>query len=120
MRLEAALVGVFFAAWLVALADQFGYLQLGGLLPLDFYGYYSTAAATGWLSGNLFVARRRARSAAVRRRLLVIYLFGPPSLFYLLRALGGGELRLSLLTPLVGSAVFAIFFLVPVTLSRTA
>ena len=110
---ERSLLGFFGAAWLVSLAHVVGLLPLAGGLPLSLYGYFAAAATAGWLAGNVFVLRRRR--VGERRLLVVLYLFGPPSLVYLLRALAPEELRdLAPLAPLWAFGVYGVFFLVPI------
>lgn len=110
---ERSLLGFFGAAWAVSILHLAGVLPLAGALPLSLYGYYAFAAAAGWLAGNVFVLRRRR--AGGRGLLLVLYLFGPPSLVYLLRALAPPEHHQAApLAPLWAFGVYGIFFLVPV------
>jgi len=125
--LERKLFGLFSACWLIDLLCLVGFVRLpDGALPLSLYAYYGTAAALGWLAGNVFVVRRRglrkrlaARTAAqAARHLLVIYLLGPPSVLYFLRALAPLEVRAAApLVPLWAFFVYGVFFLVPVTLT---
>jgi hypothetical protein len=62
------------------------------------------------------VYRRRRAAPAVVRWLLMLYLFGPPSILYLLRALAPHPQQAAApLVPLYAFLVFAIFFLVPVS-----
>lgn len=110
---ERSLLGFFGAAWAVSLLHLVGVLPLAGALPLSLYGYYAFAAAAGWVAGNVFVLRRRR--AGGRGLLLVLYLFGPPSLVYLLRAVAPPEHHQAApLAPLWAFGVYGVFFLVPV------
>jgi hypothetical protein len=113
---ERSVLGFFGAAWLVSLAHVAGVLPLAGTLPLSLYAYYAVAAILGWLAGNVFVLRRRRAGAAPHRRLLVVlYLFGPPSLLYLLRAVAPPGLRAAApLAALWAFGVYGVFFLVPI------
>lgn len=106
-----------FAGWILALLHLLGALSLGGDLVVGLYPFYSAAAAAGWVLGNVCVVRRRRLGAP--RRLVAIYLLGPPGILYLLWCMGSSELqRLAPLVPLWGWGIYALFFLVPVTLTR--
>jgi hypothetical protein len=114
---ERSLLGLFSACWIVALLELFGALRLAGGWPLSLYGLYGTGAFLGWVAGNVWVQRRRRVARPLARWLLMVYLFGPPSLLYLLRALAPAEHRAAApLVPLYAFVVYAIFFLVPVSL----
>lgn len=114
-------MGLFSACWVVVLLIHFGLLRLAGGWDLSLYGLYGFAAAAGWISGNVWVQRRRRLGLARARRLLIVYLFGPPSLVYLLRALAPAEqIAAAPLVPLWGFCVYGIFFAVPVTLAPQA
>jgi hypothetical protein len=116
-RLEIALVGICTAVWAVALLGLWGLLPTAGLLDLDLYRLYSVAAVLGWLSGNLFVLRRRSLGPDHRRRLLLTYLLGPPAFVYLLRALASRAVQEAApIVPLYCFLVYGMLFLVPVTL----
>ena len=116
-RLEAALVGISSAVWAVALLGLWGLLPTAGLLDLNLYRLYSVAAVLGWMSGNLFVLRRRALGLEHRRRLLLTYLLGPPAFVYLLRALAPQAAQdAAPFVPLYCFVVYGMLFLVPVTL----
>ena len=88
MRLEVVLLGLFVVVWCVALLSVATGLPLAGLAPLSLYQLYGVAAAAGWLGGNLYVRRARKLPPMLRRRVLLIYLMGPPSMVYLLRTMG--------------------------------
>jgi hypothetical protein len=110
-------LGLFSACWIVALLELFGALRLAGAWPLSLYGLYGTGAFLGWVAGNVWVQRRRRVARPLARWLLMVYLFGPPSLLYLLRALAPDEHRAAApLVPLYAFVVYGIFFLVPVSL----
>lgn len=105
--------------WIFAILGQLGVAPISGLLELDLYSLYGTAAAVGWVAGNVYVLRRRALGAGkkFRRRLLLAYLLGPPSVVYLARALAPATVQAAApFVPWYALAVFAVFFLVPVTL----
>jgi hypothetical protein len=109
---ERSLLGFFGAAWAVSVLHLAGVLPLAAALPLSLYGYYAFAAAAGWVAGNVFVLRRRRIGG--RGLLLVLYLFGPPSLVYLLRALAPPEHQQAApLAALWAFGVYGVFFLVP-------
>lgn len=117
-RLEPALIGLFLAAWLSALLGQLGVLDLAGSLRLAFYPFFSLAAAMGWVAGNVYVHRRRGLPQPLRRRLLMIWLVGPPGILYLIRGMApAAEQAIAPLVPLLGFGVYSVFFLVPVTLA---
>jgi hypothetical protein len=114
-RLEPALIGLFLAAWLGALLGQLRVLDLAGSLPLAFYPYFSLAAALGWAAGNFFVFRRRNLPAPVGRRLMWIWLVGPPGILYLVRSMAPVAHQVAApLVPLLGFGVYSVFFSVPV------
>jgi len=113
---ERSLLGLFSALWIVALLELFGLLPLAAGWPLSLYGLYGFGAFLGWVSGNVWVHRRRRVPRRTARWLLMIYFFGPPSLLYLARALAPAEYREAApLVPIYAFAVYAIFFLVPVS-----
>ena len=119
--LELGLLGVFLAVWTVALASLVGLLPASGLLDLNLYQLYGVAAALGWVSGNVYVARSRRFPTPLRRRILLIYLLGPPGMIYLLRSLASFEVQAAApLAAVYGSGVYFVLFLVPVTLKSPA
>ena len=65
MRFELASIAVFSVVWLAAVLAQFGVLPWAGLVPLDLYRFYSIAGILGWLTGNIYVLRRRALAGHV-------------------------------------------------------
>jgi hypothetical protein len=116
-RLEPILVGLFGASWLVGLACALGFVPSWPGHSLSHYGLFGTAAALGWLAGNVYVRRARGRQRSSARLFLVVYLFGPPGIVYFLWALGPGEARAAApLIPIYSFLVFGVFFLVPVLL----
>jgi hypothetical protein len=118
-RHEPILLALFLVCWAIDLAVLLGLIELAGNLPLTLYGLYSVAVALGWLFGNLYVRRARGLSATLRRRLLVLYFLGPPSLLNLLRSMTPLDFQKEApLVPLYAFGVFAILFLVPVTLIK--
>ena len=118
---ELSLLGVFLAVWTVALASLLGVLPTDGLLDLSLYQLYGVSAALGWLAGNVYVSRARKVPKLLRRRLLMVYLLGPPGIIYLVRSLASLEVQaVAPFAAIYGCGVFFIFFLVPVSLKRTA
>lgn len=117
-RLEPALIGLFFAGWAGALLHQWGILSLAGTLSIGLYPFFSLAAALGWVSGNVYVLRRRGLPRPMRRKVLLVYLVGPPGILFLLRSFApAADQQVAPLVPLLGFGVFAVFFCVPVALS---
>lgn len=119
-RLEPALLGIFLACVALDFLVFFQLISFAGSLPLSLYGFYSVAMSMGWLFGILYERRRRGFSAAVRRRLLLIYFLGPPGILYLLRSMA--PLTAQQKAPLVwlySFGVFSVFFIVPVKLPVT-
>jgi hypothetical protein len=114
-RLDLGVAGVCLGAWLLAAAFLFvPSLAVGGSLPAN--GLFACGAVAGWLAGNLYVGGTR-RDASLRRMLLALYLGGPPGLVWLYWALVARADRFqNPLAPLWALGVFAVFFLVPVTL----
>lgn len=109
------------ASWVVALLHLGGFVSLAGNLDLSLYGVYSVAAVAGWLAGNVYVRRRQGMPPPLARRFLVAYFSGPPALIFLLRAMAPAPEQLA--APFVSFyalAVYAVFFLVPVTFGRAA
>ena len=113
---ERSLLGLFSALWIVALLELTGVLPLAAGLNLSLYGLYGFGAFLGWVSGNVWVHRRRRVPRPVGRWLLMVYFFGPPSILYLVRALAPAAYREAApLVPIYAFVVYAIFFLVPVS-----
>lgn len=114
-------MGIFLAIWTVALASIVGLLPAAGLLDFSLYQLYGSAAALGWVAGNVYVNRSRRFPKQVRGRILLIYLMGPPGVVYLLRALAPHEAQAAApMAAIYGCGVFFVFFLVPVTLKGSA
>ena len=119
MGLEIVLLGLFVVVWCLALLLVAAGLPLAGLAPLSLYQLYGLAAAAGWLGGNLYVHRARKLPRVIRKRVLLIYLLGPPSVIYLVRTMApAAEQAAAPLAGLWAFGVLAIFFLVPVSLRR--
>lgn len=119
-RFEIALAGFFVANWVVGALAWFGLLSVSGNLPIGLYTFFSTAAALGWVCGNVWVARTRVVGFLRGRLLLVLYYLGPTGTLYLLRAMQSRDAQLAApFSPLYAFFVMTIFFLVPVLLRRT-
>jgi hypothetical protein len=118
-RLEAILLALFLACWLVVVLSLVGLVTLRGNFPLGLYPLYSLASALGWGAGNLYVHRGRRFPDPIRRRVLLVYYLGPQGLIYLLRAMAStADQQAAPLVPLYAFGVFSIFFLVPVKIIR--
>jgi len=118
---ELSLLGVFLAVWTVALASLVGLLPTDGLLDLSLYQLYGVAVALGWLAGNVYVSRSRKVLKPFRRRLLLVYLLGPPGIIYLVRSLASWNVQAQApFAAIYACGVFFILFLVPVTLKGSA
>lgn len=118
-----ALLLVFSVIWLLAVLALFHVLPVAGTFDLDLYRLYSVAAVLGWVSGNIYMARRRVLppKARWRKRLLLAYLLGPPGVVYLLRSFASAQVQQAApFVPIYGFLVYGIFFLVPVTLRSSA
>lgn len=118
IRVELFLLGGATIIWLLAVLTLFGFLPLAGLFALDLYRLYSVAGILGWVSGNVYLVRRRQLPGERwKTRLLLAYLIGPAGFVYLLRALAPmSEQAAAPFVPLYGFVVYGIFFLVPVSL----
>ena len=119
--MELGLLGAFLAIWTVALAALVGLLPTAGLWDLSLYQLYGVAAFLGWLAGNVYVHRTRQLPKPLRRRVLLVYLFGPPGILYLLWSLAPMESQaLAPFASIYACGVFFVLFLVPVTLRGAA
>ncbi len=117
--MELFLLAFFVVAWLSAVAVLLAGVPLAGILQLELYHLYGVAAFLGWLAGNVYVHRSRGAPKLLRRRFLLIYLMGPPSLLYLLwSAAPLAAQEAAPLASVYSCFVFAILFLVPVTFAR--
>lgn len=124
LRLELILLLAACVVWSLAALALFGLVPLAGVLDIGLYRLYSLAAVLGWATGNVYLARLRhlrlPREPLLRlwrQRFLLAYLVGPPGVLYLLRALAPEpEQKAAPFVPVYALGVYAIFFLVPVTL----
>ena len=129
MRVELAVLAVFSAIWLLVILGGLEIVPLAGSLNLDLYRLYSIAAVFGWVAGNIYVARAQSFADApaeypfwqsLRKRLLLSYVMGPLSVVFLLRLLAPQAVQQAApLVPIYSLGVYALFFLVPLTLRAT-
>lgn len=116
-RFETIVALLAFVCWLFGLLAYVGLLPLAGTLDLELTAFFAVAAALGWVAGNIYVQRSRGLSSHHRRRLVPIYLLGPPGLLFLLRTMASTVLQAAApLAPIYGLFVYAVLFLVPVSL----
>ena len=119
MRVEIGILAFLMVCWVAFFALGAAGYPLAGVLPISLYQLYSLAVFSGWVVGNVIVARSSGRPRTVRRKLLAGFLLCPGGLFYLLWALAPGGLRMAVpFAPLYAAIIFAIFFLVPVSFRR--
>ncbi len=129
MRLELGLLAVFSAIWLLTILAGLGVVPLACTLNRALYRLYSIAAVLGWVSGNIYVQRSQSLAGTTtdrpdgrrfRKRLLLSYLIGPPSIVYFLRALAPYAIQQAApVVPIYSFCVYGLFFLVPLTLRAT-
>jgi len=118
-RAEVILLAFCLACAAVSLLGHLGIVALANRAPLGLYPLYILAASGGWLSGNVFVARRR-RGFRLWWMLAVYYL-GPLAPLTLLRSMASStSLEQAPLVPLFAAGVYSVFFLVPWSLRSTA
>jgi len=119
LRFEYALGAGCALTWVLAIALRTPWLCAAGRLDLDLYKLYGIGAMLGWLSGNVYVARRR-RWRQARWPLIALYASGPVSVLLLLRSLASGAQRQATpLVPLYAVIVYWIFFFVPISFRST-
>lgn len=83
-------------------------------LDLSLYQIYAVAAVIGWLSGNVYVHRRRRLPPEHRKRAAALWLMGPQGVPALLRAMAPVEAQAAApAVPLYALGVGAVFFCVP-------
>lgn len=117
MRLELFLLSLFLSCWAVVLLHIVGLVPMDGTLEIGLQGFYAMAVAAGWLSGNVYVNRSRGLPRELSRRLLLIYLLGPPGVLSLLRSMASVEAQMAApIVPIYAGIAFCILFLVPVSL----
>ncbi len=96
-----------------------GLVPLAGLLDLGLYPLYGVAGLAGSVAGHAFVWRARKQPLPAQRRLLLLYIAGPPAVPSLLRAMAPAAAQLQApLVPLWAIGVFGVFFAVPLLLRR--
>lgn len=116
---ERLLLVVCTVCWAVALIHFGGLHSLAGPLPIGLYGFYSTAGALGWLSGNVYLRRRGRLPESMRTRVRLLYWLGPPGVLYLLRAWAPAADQLAApLVPHYALVPYTALFLVPIALAR--
>lgn len=111
------LVALFLTSWALDALALLGVVRLSGTLELALYPLFIVAAASGWLTGNIYLRRSVSLPKKIRRRILVVYFVGPVGVLYLLWTLNTAELQSAApFVPLYSFGVFTTFFLVPVSL----
>jgi len=118
-KVEAPLFGLFFACWLLTVLHHLGLVPVAANLDLSLYQLYAVAAAIGWVSGNVYVHRRRRLPPEHRKRAAALWLVGPQGIPALLRALAPVESQAAApAVPLYALGVGAVFFCVPLVFGR--
>jgi hypothetical protein len=118
-RIELILAALFAACWVAALLGVFDAAPLAGTLDLGLYPLYSLAVVLGSAAGNAYAWRSWKVAPTDRRRLLALYLAGPPGLLTLVRSLAPAEAQSAApLVPFYAFMVFAIFLVVPLMVRR--
>lgn len=113
-RFELPLFGLFLACWVLVVCHALGLVSLAGTLSLSLYRLYAVAAVVGWLSGNVYVYRRRRLDREHRRRAAALWLVGPQGIPALLRAMAPvGAQAAAPAVPLYAFVVGVVFFTVP-------
>lgn len=113
-RIELPLFGLFFACWLAAVLHNLGLVGVSAGLDLSLYQVYAVAAVLGWLSGNVYVHRRKRLPKEHRKRAAALWLMGPQGVPALLRAMAPVEAQAAApAVPLYALGVGAVFFCVP-------
>jgi hypothetical protein len=112
-RFEVAFFAACVVAWVLAFLIGVGAFEPGTALGLDFYRFFSLAAVTGWLVGNLFVLRSRV-AGKVQASVAWAYLTGPPAFFFLLRAFESSAAQAAApLVAIYATLMYWLFFAVP-------
>lgn len=116
-RFETVVALLAFVCWLFGLLAYVGLLPLAGTFDLELTAFFAVAAALGWVAGNVYVQRSRGLARAYRRKLVPIYLLGPPGVLFLLRTMASALAQAAApLVPVYGFSVYAVLFSVPVSL----
>ncbi len=115
-RLDAAILGIFVAAWILASLAAFGWIDLQDRVQIGLRAYYAVAGGLGWIAGNYYRIRLRPYpNPRPYKSLLALYLGGTPSLVLLLFALSPRWLQTQLpIAPLLAIGIMAVFFAVPI------
>lgn len=117
----------FLICWIVFCVHALVGYPLAGYLRLNLYHLYGLAASGGWLLGNFEVNRERRFErkgpdplpAVTRRRLFFLNFLAPAGVLFLVWSLAPKPVRLDFpMAPIYAAGVFALFFLVPVSLKR--
>lgn len=117
VRFETTLAALTLVCWSVGLLGYLGLLPIAVGIDLDLQAFFAVAAALGWVAGNVYVQRSRRLARALRGRLLMTYLLGPPGSLFLLRAMASPDVQAAApLASLYALGVYAVLFLVPVSL----
>lgn len=118
-RIELILAGLFAACWVAALLGTFDAAPLAGVLDLGLYPLYSLAVVLGSAAGNALAWRQWRLDRPERRKILALYLAGPPGLLTMVRALAPAASQdAAPLVPFYAFAVFAVFVAVPLMIRR--
>ena len=116
---EPPLLALGFVSWGLAALNGLGWGWLRGSFSMGLEPLFALSAALGWVSGNLYKDRTRKLLPRQRGRFFLLYFVATPGVLFLLRAMAPEEHQeIAPLVPYLALAVFAIFFLVPVTLGR--
>ena len=118
-RFELILAALFAACWVAALLGVFDAAPLAGTLDLGLYPLYSLAVVLGSAAGNAYAWKAWRVSPSDRRRLLALYVAGPPGLLTMVRSLAPAEAQSAApLVPFYAFMVFAVFLVVPLLIRR--
>lgn len=99
---------------MAAVLHNLGLVGVSAGLDLSLYQIYAVAAVLGWLSGNVYVHRRRRLPQEHRKRAAALWLMGPQGVPALLRAMAPVEAQAAApAVPLFALGVGAVFFCVP-------
>jgi hypothetical protein len=115
-RFETVFFAACIVAWALVLLIGFAVVRPGTALGISLYQFFSLAAVSGWLIGNVFVLRQRL-GGSYPRRMALAYLTGPPAFLFLLRAFEPeSERAVAPFVALYATLIYWLFFAVPWTL----
>lgn len=118
-RLQVVFAALFAACWLAAILGAIDVAPLAGTLDIGLYPLYSLAVVAGSAAGNAYAWRAWRLEPPERRRLLALCVAGPPGLVTMLRGMAPEAAQdAAPFVPLWAFFVFAIFFVVPLTIRR--